>query len=61
MGKKKKYKKLKNKVAKLERDLMIVCIHPTSVSAMVIIQQWKLGGNIENALMAGTMENTPEK
>lgn len=48
------YRKLKNKIARLERDLMLVCNNPESVSSQVIISEWKLKKSIEDSVMYGS-------
>lgn len=47
------YRKLKDKVARLERDLDIVVNEPYSVSAITITMEWKLKRRTENAIMSG--------
>lgn len=48
---------LKNKISQLERDLMVVCNYPDSVSGIQIKLNWKLLHDIEKQVMAGSPTN----
>lgn len=52
--KKLKKKELQELVAKLERDLMIVCTEPESVSATIIKADWRFKRQLEDAVMYGS-------
>ena len=55
------YQRLKRKIADLENDLRLVCVHPNSQEAAEIVSLIQLKYKVEHAMMFGAVVGTRSK